>query len=675
VGSNIAVSGSGFEPNQDIALAFDGSSVATECSTKGDGSFRYCVVTIPAAIAGTHTVTASDNGNSASAGYTVNPGISLTPSIGTAGSGATVSGNGFGAYAPITLSFDGNTVSSSCTANAVGSFRYCVYTVPAASAGIHTVTASDYSTNVAAVRFYHSASAGYTVTPALSLNPSAGAAGSTVTLSGSSYAPNSDITVTFDGAALTTSGICTTDASGYLLAGNNCTFTVPATTAGIHTVTVSDGTYTGSATFAVNPALSLIPSAGAGTVIRVISLIPSAGPAGSGAAISGSGFTPSSTIALTFDGSVTTFCTADATGNISYCAFTVPAVAAGIHTVMASDGTAYAASAIFTVTPAIFTLTPAISLNRIAGAVGSTVLLSGSTYTPNSTLTVTFNGAARRTSGICTTDASGYLLASNNCAFTVPAVPAGYYTVTVSDGTYSGSATFTVTRSVSLTPRAGLVDSMAAVNGSGFMPYRAIALTFGGSNVPATALGGIPCTTDASGRFSGCAFRIPAATVGRHTVTAWDGTGSSSATFTVNTAIPLATATQAPTATNTPAASAPTATPTATATDTATAMPPAAAMPTSTPTATRTARPASTATPQPTATDPATLPAAVTAASAPTATRTARPASTATTPPSSTQAVTPPAPTSPKPKNTPAPTAATSPKPKSTSAPTVARIP
>src|SRR5437764_9774743 len=69
VGSNIAVSGSGFEPNQDITLGFDGSPVDTECRSKGDGSFRYCVLTIPAAVAGTHTVTTSDdNANSASAG-------------------------------------------------------------------------------------------------------------------------------------------------------------------------------------------------------------------------------------------------------------------------------------------------------------------------------------------------------------------------------------------------------------------------------------------------------------------------------------------------------------------------------------------------------------------------------------------------------------------------------
>jgi hypothetical protein len=504
VDSEIAFSGSGFASFDPITVSFDGSNVSTDCTADATGSFSFCTLTVPAATGGTHTLTATDpHGDSASASYTVDPAIELTSSAGAAGSSVTLTGSGFKANATITVTFDGKSLSTSCTTDANGSISPCAFTVPAAAAGIHTVTASDGTT---------SASASYTVGAAFSLNPSAGAAGSLVTLSGSNYTPNSALTVTFNGAALSTSGICTTDASGYLLASNNCAFTVPATTAGSYTVTVSDGTYSGSATFTVNPAIGLLPSAG---------------PGGSLAAVSGSGFAPFAPIAVSFDGrSLSTFCTSNATGSISACAFTVPAVAAGIHTVTATDSTTYSASAIFTVTPAL-------SLNPNVGAAGSTVLLSGSSYAPNSTLTVTFDGAARKTSGICTTDASGYLLAGNNCTFTVPVTTAGLHTVTVSDGTYSGSATFTVLRGISLLPSAGAGGSPGAVSGSGFMPHRTISLTFGGSSVPVTALGGIPCTTDASGRFSACAFTVPAVAAGSYTVTAWDGTYSASAIFTV----------------------------------------------------------------------------------------------------------------------------------------------
>jgi hypothetical protein len=597
VGSNIAISGSGFEPYQDIALAFDGSSVFTDCTTNAGGSFRYCALTIPAAAAGTHIVTASDNANSALASYTVTPALSLIPSTGPAGSGAAVSGSGFAAYAPITVRFDGSSVATSCTTDATGSFRACAYTVPAAPQGRHTVTASDYSTTLASVGFYHSASALYTVGPAFSLNPVVGAAGSTVLLSGSNYTPDSSLTVLFDGTALRTSGTCTTDAQGNLPASNNCAFTVPPATAGIYNVTTSDGTYSGTTPFTAKPAISLTASAGAVgggaavsgsgfasfdpitvsfdgsnvatdctanaaggfryctftlpaatggthtvtatdphgnaasasyTINPAISRTTRAGAVGSSAAVSGSGFNANATITVTFDGqSVATSCTTDATGSFSPCAFTVPARTTGIHTVTASDGSANSASAIVTVTPAI-------GLNATAGTVGSAVLLSGGSYTPNSTLTVTFDGAALSTSGLCTTDASGYLPASNNCGFTVPATTAGSYTVTVSDGTYSVSSTYTVNAALSLIPSAGPGGSSAAVSGSGFAPYSTIAVTFDGSSVATS------CTANASGSLSFCAFTVPTKSVGSYTVTASDSTGyAASALYTVTPALSL----------------------------------------------------------------------------------------------------------------------------------------
>jgi uncharacterized protein (DUF2141 family) len=293
-------------------------------------------------------------------------------------------------------------------------------------AGSYTVTASDSTA--------YSASAIFTVTSALSLNPIAGAGGSTVTLSGSSYTPTTSLTVTFDGTRLKTSGLCTTDASGYLLASNHCAFTVPAVAAGLHTVTASDGTYSGSATF---------------TVTRGISLSPSAGAVGSSVTINGSGFAPFDTIALTFDrssvsvtASGVTACTTDASGRFSSCTFIVPPKTAGSYTVTATDRSANSASASYTVKPLI-RLTS--SAGTSVGAVGSTVLLSGSNYTPGSSLTVTFDGTRLKTSGLCTMDASGNLPASNNCAFTVPDVRAGIHNVAASDSNAnSASAIFTV---------------------------------------------------------------------------------------------------------------------------------------------------------------------------------------------------------------------------------------
>ena len=43
VGSNVAVSGSGFASNSSITLAFDGSSLSTDCKAKANGSFSASV--------------------------------------------------------------------------------------------------------------------------------------------------------------------------------------------------------------------------------------------------------------------------------------------------------------------------------------------------------------------------------------------------------------------------------------------------------------------------------------------------------------------------------------------------------------------------------------------------------------------------------------------------------
>src|SRR5205085_804276 len=196
------------------------------------GSFR-CAFTVPEATAGSHTVTALDTTytNSAEASYTVNPAISLNATNGTVGSSAGVSGRGFAPNNPITVTFDGSGVATACVANATRSSNYCAFTGPAADAGSHTVTASDRSANSAPASYTYSAAASYTVNSTISLNATAGAVDSAVTLSGSNFKPNSTITVTFDGTALGMSGACTADASGNLPASSNCAFTIPAAAA------------------------------------------------------------------------------------------------------------------------------------------------------------------------------------------------------------------------------------------------------------------------------------------------------------------------------------------------------------------------------------------------------------------------------------------------------------
>src|SRR5947209_9868901 len=101
-----------------------------------------------------------------------NPAISLTASAGLRGYHIAVSGSGFALNSTITLAVDGSS-GTSCTADATGSFSSCAYTVPTQTGGTHTVTASDGIANSAAA---------YYTGPAVSMNPTPSAGGTTAVL-------------------------------------------------------------------------------------------------------------------------------------------------------------------------------------------------------------------------------------------------------------------------------------------------------------------------------------------------------------------------------------------------------------------------------------------------------------------------------------------------------------
>ena len=90
----------------------------------------------------------------------------------------------------------------------------------------------------------------YATYTAISLNPTSGSPGSSVTVSGSGFAANSVLSATFAGSTVSLSGSHTTDASGDIPAGT--TFTVPASTVGSKSVVVTDASSnSASATYTV----------------------------------------------------------------------------------------------------------------------------------------------------------------------------------------------------------------------------------------------------------------------------------------------------------------------------------------------------------------------------------------------------------------------------------------
>ena len=83
----------------------------------------------------------------------------------------------------------------------------------------------------------------------ISLSPTSGHVGDSVTVSGSGFAASSDITATFDGSPVTLSVTTNTDSSGSF---SGATFTVPTSTAGDQSVVVTDDiSNSGSGVFTV----------------------------------------------------------------------------------------------------------------------------------------------------------------------------------------------------------------------------------------------------------------------------------------------------------------------------------------------------------------------------------------------------------------------------------------
>jgi len=545
VGVSVTVTGSGFSVLTTIGtMTFNGATPTTQtCTTKttsAAGAFT-CTFTVPSIASGLYTVVVSGSdvgtipADTASAPFTITtPAITLTPNQAKIGTSVTVAGSGFSAGVTIgTMTFNGAIPSGqTCTAqttSATGTFT-CTFPVPSITPGTYTVvvSGSDVSTVPA-----DTASAPFTVIPSITLSPTQGPVGVTVTVTGSNFASFSTITIKFNGATVTTSpATVTTNAAG----GFTATFVVPSSAAGVQAVTATDAhSNTGSATFTVTtPTITLSPTSGAvGTVVTV----------------TGTGYSVSTRIGtMTFNGATPSgqTCTSQTTtaaGGFS-CTFTVPTVTLGPHTVTVSGndvGTVPldTASATFTVT------TPTITLSPAQGPVGVTVTVTGASFASSSTITIKFNGATVATGG---STAAGTFTAT----FVVPSTAAGAKTVTATDAlSNTGSATFTVTTpAINLSPIQGPIGTSVTVTGSGFSVSTTIStMTFNGATPS-----GQTCTaqtTSATGTFT-CTFTIPNEALGTYTtiVSGSDiGTvpaDTASATFTVTTPMITLTVIQGP---------------------------------------------------------------------------------------------------------------------------------
>jgi hypothetical protein len=302
------------------------------------------------------------------------------------------------------------------------------------------------------------AKATFTVTASGSINPlsvTSGAGGTQVTISGSNFQVSYPIIFKLDNTILTPTGDSYTNTSGSFTSY----ITIPQdAVAGSHTISVTVGTSSVSTPFTVTASATLN------------TLSATTGPPGTQVTISGSNFLPSYPIIIKFDSTTLTPVSGDASTNTAggfASQITIPEGSTpGVHTISVTVGTVtLTAQENFTVTaPATTTTTttttplpttttttkpptaPVLSINASGHNVGADIGMSGTGFTPSATINVSFDG---ENVGSAKSDANGTLVV----IFKVPAAKHGDHTITASDGTHTGTTTFTIESDPPETPQ------------------------------------------------------------------------------------------------------------------------------------------------------------------------------------------------------------------------------
>lgn len=253
VGDQITVAGTGFAASKNVTITFHNVNVGT-AQTDASGSLTDATFTVPDSYRGSHTVKALDASTYYdTASFTTNQSITLSPTSGAVGDEVTVSGTGFRVSKLIAITFDGNTITTtpaSVSTNTNGSFSNAIFTVPTGANDVYEVKASDgYYTDTA----NFSTVAGITLSPITS-QTSPGHVGDEVTVSGTGFLVNHQVTVTYLSLPITVATTAT-NANGAFSA----TFDVPASEGGDHTITATDGINTITSTFTMESTAPPIP--------------------------------------------------------------------------------------------------------------------------------------------------------------------------------------------------------------------------------------------------------------------------------------------------------------------------------------------------------------------------------------------------------------------------------
>jgi hypothetical protein len=232
-GTSVTISGSGFAANEaSIAVNFDGIQLTTT-TANANGNWNVNAI-IPATAGGDHSITAKGKITSVASGatFTVTPTLSADKVSGNTGTTVTVTGAGFAANETgIVATFDGVKVGQTVTASATGGWTLS-FPVPPASSGTHII-----AVNGSVTQSVSSADLNFKISAAMFLSQAVGFPGSQVIVTGSGFATNTTLQITFDDNPISNIGAINTNDSGNF----SKTITIPVAKAGSHVIKVIDG--------------------------------------------------------------------------------------------------------------------------------------------------------------------------------------------------------------------------------------------------------------------------------------------------------------------------------------------------------------------------------------------------------------------------------------------------
>jgi hypothetical protein len=245
-------------------------------------------------------------------------------------------------------------------------------------------------------------------------DPTHGPVGTEVVISGENFGENEELTIEYDGTGISIeSGDDETDSSGDF----DSVIIIPPSTAGDHTITISDETLTElEETFEVEPEMSFTPT--------------HAPPDGT-VTVTGTGFGDRADVDILLGTVAAASGQTDSDGSLSI-SFTVPDIAEGTYDLLVEDDDGNDDEGSFLVEIGIEISISTVTTPGSPGHVGDSVTVSGSGFEANSTVTITY-ATEPQVVATPTSDAEGAFTAT----FDIPKSEAGAHTITASDGTNS----------------------------------------------------------------------------------------------------------------------------------------------------------------------------------------------------------------------------------------------